>query len=206
MAKLSLPLLLFSLICVSTLVAPALARPSPSQAYIERSCHGTLYPKLCIQCLSGYANDSIESPQQVAQAALTVSLYKALYTRAYMVKVAKDLEEMKAQDYQPVKDCLDQIDNGIDQLTQSIRELRRLGQENVGDNFYWHISNVESWVSAALTDATTCLDELPPGNRMSKTKAVLKGKVLNMAMTTSNALALFHRFAATYGVRATTKP
>ncbi|KAF8020433.1 hypothetical protein BT93_G0984 [Corymbia citriodora subsp. variegata] len=205
MAKLSLPLLIFSLICVSALVVPALARRSPHQAYIEVSCHATRYPALCIQCLSGYANGSIESPQQLAQAALAVSLYKARYTRAYMAKVARDLRLMKARDYQPIQDCVDQIDNGIDQLTQSIQELRRLGQETVGDDFYWHISNVESWVSAAQTDAMTCLDEFPEG-RMGKTKAVLKGKVLNVAMTTSNALALFHRFAAKYGARTATKP
>lgn len=205
MAKLSLPLLLFFLICVSASVAPALARRSRSRTYIEMSCRGTRYPTLCVQCLSGYANGSLKSPQQLAQAALTVSLYKARYTKAYMVKIAGDLKVMKAHDYQPVQDCMDQIDNSIDQLTQSIKELRQFGQETVGDNFYWHISNVDSWVSAAQTDAMTCLDEFP-GNRMGKTKAVLKGKVLNMAMTTSNALVLFHRFAAKYGARATTKP
>ncbi|KAI3416817.1 PMEI domain-containing protein, partial [Psidium guajava] len=195
MAKLSLLLLVFSLVCVSTSVTPALARRSRSRTYIEMSCRATRYPQLCVQCLSGYGNGSIRSPQQIAQAALAVSLYKATYTRAYMVKVARDLKAMKAHDYQAVKDCMDQIDNTVDQLTQSIRELRRLGQETVGDDLYWHISNVESWVGAALTDTTTCLDEFP-GDRMSKAKAVLKGKVLNVAMTTSNALALFHRFAA----------
>ncbi|XP_030535328.1 pectinesterase inhibitor 9-like [Rhodamnia argentea] len=205
MAKLSPLLLLFSLVCVLTSVAPALARLSRSRAYIEMSCHATRFPDLCIQCLSGYANGSIQNPQQLAQAALAVSLYKATYTRAYIIKVARDLKAMKARDYQAVKDCVDQIDNGIDQLTQSIRELRRLGQETVGDDLYWHISNVEAWVGTALTDTTTCLDEFP-GNRMGKTKAVLKGKVLNVAMATSNALALFHRFAVKYGARATTNP
>ncbi|PPS12801.1 hypothetical protein GOBAR_AA07854 [Gossypium barbadense] len=41
----------------------------------------------------------------------------------------------------------------------------------------------------------TALTEFP-GQRMSKMKATIKSKVLNVAQLTSNALALFHRYAA----------
>jgi hypothetical protein len=46
-----------------------------------------------------------------------------------------------------------------------------------------------------MTDASTCVDELP-GKDMNKLKAVIKAKVLNVAQTASNALALFQRYAA----------
>ncbi|XVE76951.1 hypothetical protein DITRI_Ditri13aG0022000 [Diplodiscus trichospermus] len=182
------------------------SRHSRARAFIEASCRATRYPALCIQCLSRYANSNIQDPQQLAQVALTVSLYRARYTRSYMVKVAKELKAMKDKQYPAVKDCLQQIDDSVYQLSQSIRELRGLDPKSgVTNDLFWHIDNVESWVSAALTDASSCAHEFP-GRRMSKMKATIKGKVLNVAQVTSNALALFHRYAAKYRAAATQKP
>ncbi|KAK0580515.1 hypothetical protein LWI29_002857 [Acer saccharum] len=203
MAHLSLPLLLLlmvlSISCIIGTVEPSFARHSRNRAYLEASCRSTRYPALCVQCLSGYVNKTgLQSPQQLAQLALSVSLNKAIYTRAYLLKVAKELKKIKAKEYQMVQDCTEQINSGIDQLSQSIEELRRLNQEEAfSDQSFWHISNVETWVSAALTDATTCVDQFPVRN-MSKLKATIKGKVLNMVQVTSNALALFHQYAAKY--------
>lgn len=212
MAKLALYLLL--IFCISTSVAATIPRSSPRRsswlrAYIEASCQPTRYPSLCVHCLSIYiqANATIKTPKQLAQVALSASLNRALYTRAYLLKVAKELQAIKAKEYQAVKDCLEQINDSVDQLSQSIKELRSLDLEgHVGGDFFWHISNVETWVSAALTDASTCADAFP-GRRMSKLKATIKGKVLNVAQTASNALALFHRFAARFrAAGATGKP
>ncbi|EEF50352.1 21 kDa protein [Ricinus communis] len=209
--RLSLSLLLFSIFCISRLVEPAPAvrsrSRSESRAHIEASCRATRYPALCVQLLSGFPSSTIQNPQQLAQAALSASLYRARHTRSYMLKVANELEAMKAKDYQAVKDCLDQINDTVEQLSQSIRELRRLGsqEEAVGrGNVFWHISNVETWTSAALSDVSYCVNEFP-GRRMSKLKATIKGKVLNVAQATSNALALFHRYAARYKAGATTQ-
>ncbi|KAJ7962157.1 putative 21 kDa protein [Quillaja saponaria] len=207
--RLSLPFIILCLFCISGSVEPAFARQRPrAKAYIEAACRTTRYPSLCFRCLSGFANSTIESPQQLAQIALSVSLYKALYTRSYVLKVAKELKVMKADEYQTVNDCLQQINDSVDQLSESIKELRRLDQNpTIDDQFLWHISNVYTWVSAALTDASSCVDEFP-GHRMSKMKATIKGKVLNVEQVTSNALSLFHRYAARYksAARATKKP
>ncbi|TXG62673.1 hypothetical protein EZV62_009667 [Acer yangbiense] len=191
--------MVLSISCIIGTVKPSFARHSRNHAYLEASCRSTRYPVLCVQCLSGYVNKTgLQSPQQLAQLALSVSLNKALYTRAYLLKVAKELKKIKAKEYQMVQDCTEQINSGIDQLSQSIEELRRLNQEEAfSDQSFWHISNVETWVSAALTDATTCVDQFPVRN-MSKLKATIKGKVLNMVQVTSNALALFHQYAAKY--------
>lgn len=204
--RLSLLLILFSLFFLSwsTVESAFPRRPQLSQAYIEDACSATRYPTLCVKYLSRYANTAMQGPEQLAHLALSESLYRALYTKAYILKVAKELEASRDRGCQEVKDCLAQISDTVIQLGQSIRQLRRLGDEPVGDDFFWHISNVETWVSAALTDTSTCLDELP-GQNIGKTKATIKGKVLNVAQATSNALALFHRYAAKYKVT-TKKP
>lgn len=216
MADLRLPFLLIFLSIFYTTSATKASHTFPGRsrawAYIEAACRDTRYPDLCLRCLSGYvdrANATIHSSKDLAEYALSISLYRARYTRAFLLKVAKELKAMKAEEYLAVKDCLDQINLSVEQLSMSIKELRRLGHETKGDHdtIYWHISNVETWVSSALTDASNCVDAFP-GRRMSKLKATVKGKVQNVAELTSNALALFHRYAARYrgATAATTKP
>lgn len=211
MAKLTIYLLLiFCISSTATATIPRSPRRSRLRAYIEASCQTTRYPALCIHCLSTYisTNTTIQTPKQLAQVALSASLNRALYTRAYLLKVARELKANKAKEYQAVKDCLEQINDSVDQLKQSINELLSLDREgHVGGDMFWHISNVETWVSAALTDASSCVDAFP-GRNMSKWKATIKGKVLNVAQTTSNALSLFHRFAARFraAAGATGKP
>ncbi|KAF5732943.1 putative 21 kDa protein precursor [Tripterygium wilfordii] len=206
MTQLSLSFLLLSIFCITGMVQPALAQTSQSAGYIQAWCRTTRYPTLCIQSLSGSTDSKIQNPQQLAQAALSVSLYKAIYTKSYLMKVSRELKATKANDYRVVKDCLDQITDVVAQLTQSITELRRLGrQTEIADNVYWHISNVETWTSAAMTDASTCVDYFP-GRRMSKLKATIRGKTLNVVQLTSNALALFNRYAQRYLARNANKP
>lgn len=179
-------------------------RRSRSKAYIEAACRSTRYPGLCVHCLSLFTNNNgttLHNPQELARMALTVSLYKALQTRFYLQKVAKELRAGKAKEYPVVIDCLEQINDSVDQLSQSIKELRGLDGASVTDDFSYHISNVVTWTSAALTDANSCVDQFP-GRRMSKLKATLKVKVLNVVQVTSNALALFNRYASRYRVNA----
>nr|XP_007158765.1 hypothetical protein PHAVU_002G180000g [Phaseolus vulgaris]ESW30759.1 hypothetical protein PHAVU_002G180000g [Phaseolus vulgaris] len=162
-------------------------------AYIESSCHGTRYPDLCIRCLARFSNSTIDGPQHLAHLALSVSLFRALKTRVYLLKVAKELEEFKSDRvYLTVQDCVTQLND----------KLRRMNKGTIiDDNFLWHISNVETWVSTALTDASYCVQSFP-GTRMSKRTATIKVKAQNVAEVTSNALNLFHRYASSYHVAA----
>ncbi|KDP28776.1 hypothetical protein JCGZ_14547 [Jatropha curcas] len=212
MANLSLSLLvlLLSFSLISGMAEPTFVRrtKAPARAYIETSCRGTRYPALCVQYLSRFSNSTIQNQQELVQVALSASLCRASYTRSYMLKVAKELQAKKAKEYQVVKDCLDQINDSVQQLSQSIREIRRMGRQEEaagGGDIFWHISNVETWTSSALSDASYCVDAFP-GRRMSKLKATIKGRVMNVAQATSNALTLFHRYAARYRAGAAKKP
>ncbi|KAK7293274.1 hypothetical protein RJT34_16137 [Clitoria ternatea] len=198
-------------LCLAS-IEPSSAQPqnkTQTLAYIESSCEGTRYRDLCISCLARFVNFSIGGPQNLAHVALSVSLSRALQTRGYLSKVVKELEELKTDRvYLTVQDCVKQIDDSVDKLSQAIKELRRLNKgTTIDDNFLWHISNVETWVSTALTDASYCVQSLP-GHRMSKRIATIKVKAQNVAEVTSNALALFHRYASRYraATRANKKP
>ncbi|CAL5211096.1 unnamed protein product [Lathyrus oleraceus] len=194
-------------IFLSLLFESSLAKHnSQTITYIESSCNGTLYPNLCIRCLNKFSHSTINGPQHLAQLALSVSLSRALQTRVYLLNVAKELKAINHNNkrmYLTVQDCVNQINDSVDQLTQAIKELKKLNQVNtiINDKVLWHISNVETWVSTALTDASSCVQSFP-GHRLSKRVATIKVKAKNVAEVTSNALALFHSYASRYKLAA----
>ncbi|KAL8111426.1 pectinesterase inhibitor 9-like [Apium graveolens] len=176
------------------MVEPACRRCSRSRAFVEKQCEATLYTRLCIQGLLPFVNSRIQTQQQLAQVALSVSLTRARYTRTYVIGVSKQLQR-RAPDYAAVQDCLNQINDGVTQIAQSVKEFRQMSVDGE-KQFLWHESNVQSWVSAALTDATACIDGFSTYSINSRVKATIKAKVLNVAQVTSNALALFNGYTA----------
>jgi len=50
---------------------------------------------------------------------------------------------MKAKDHQAINECLDEIYDGISQLTNSVIELQNLNLDGQ-EEFVWHQSNVQT--------------------------------------------------------------
>lgn len=208
MVMIRLSILLIFVFSLGNAMHPAVHRRSHARAFVELQCRATRYPELCVRCLSNLitnSNVTLLSNQRLAQIALRVSLARAQSTRVYVTEVAKLFKKSKAKDYQQVKDCLDQINDGVDQISNSIKELQQMNEDGESE-FPWHASNVQTWMSAAVTDASSCLDGFSGRSIGSKMKAMIKAKVLNLVQVNSNALALFNRFAARYRASHVTKP
>lgn len=204
--SLSIIFLLLTIFCATSTADRTVQRHSRARAFVQAQCRSTQFPKLCFESLFGHVNVTMQSQRQLAQIALTVSLAKARYTSAYVTGVAEHFSQTRGSDYQAVKDCLRQINDGVGQIALSIKELGQMDRDGEGA-FFWHESNVKSWISAAQTDASTCIDGFSGHAVGGKIKATIKAKVLNVAQVTSNALALFNRFAARHRAeRANKKP
>lgn len=197
-----LSFLIFCLLSLTLVQAehPIVRRRSRARAFIELQCQKTLYPDLCTRSLSYYVNNftTTLSQQKLSQFALRVSLARAESTQAYVTEVAKGLKKTKGKDVIAVKECLDQINDGVAQLSNCIKETSNIKENGESSDFPWHASNVQTWMSAALTDASFCIDGFSGRALGGKTKAMIKAKVLNLQQVTSNALSLFNRFAARY--------
>lgn len=192
------PSVLALLVVVSALyiagVAGSAAGRSASTSFIKAKCSATQYPALCVQSLSVYASAIQKSPKQLANTALTVSLTKAQAAKAFVSKLGK-MKGMKAREVEAVHDCLEEMNDSIDRLSTSVKELDEAGKSK-GQDFLWHMSNVDTWVSAALTDENTCVDGFAGRALDGKIKTSIRGWVVNVAQVTSNALALINQFAA----------
>ena len=63
-------------------------------------------------------------------------------------------------------------------------------------DFELQISNIQTWVSAALTDDDTCVDGFDGRDMEGHVKATVRRHVLKVAHLTSNALALVNSYAS----------
>ncbi|KAL7593554.1 pectinesterase inhibitor 9 [Lactuca sativa] len=173
---------------------------SRARMYVELQCRSAIYPQLCAQTLLPYvAKTGLLSPQLLAQISLASCLSKARYTKIYLNMVAKKLNETKnSANYLAIDDCVHQINDGVNQITQSYKELEQMGKDG-DEKFMWHESNVLSWISAALTDATTCIEEmLGDGIISRREQAMIRARFLNVKQLASNSLAMFNRFTVRY--------
>lgn len=181
---------------LSLLLIPAPAESSvvPSTNFIKSSCRVATYPAVCVQSLSVYAKTIRQSPQQLAQTALEVSLTRTKSAQTFMKRLTK-FKGLKAIQYAAIRDCLEEVEDSLDRVSKSCQEMKAVGRAK-GNDFTWRMSNVETWVSAALTDETTCMDGFAGRAIDDKIKASVRAQIVGVAHVTSNALALVNNFAA----------
>ncbi|KAI3971322.1 hypothetical protein MKX01_008166 [Papaver californicum] len=164
--------------------------------FIKTSCGVTQYPDLCFESLSVFRSKIQQSPRQIAQTALHVSLSRARSVRSYVSTMTR-VKGIKGRDLQAMKDCVDNMGDSVDRLSKSIKELGEMSKgKNTASGFRWHISNVQTWVSAALTDENTCTEGFTGHGKNTNYRIGIRRRVTGVAQVTSNALALVNHFAA----------
>jgi pectinesterase inhibitor-like protein len=187
-----LVLILLTLLPIST-PHTALAATSSSQItytqYIKTACNSTLYPQLCYKSLSPYASEIKGNPQELCKTALSIAL-QAARNASSTVSNLRQQKTLTPYESSVIKDCVVNIKDSIDELKQSLQAMDRLS----GSDKEFQLSNIKTWVSAALTDENTCNDGLDEGGQ--KISAAVKNKIRNsiliVARLTSNALALIN--------------
>ncbi|GMH09504.1 hypothetical protein Nepgr_011345 [Nepenthes gracilis] len=185
--------LLFSSVIFLTLTAGSYAIPKATD-FIRASCRATLYPSLCLHSLSAYATEIRQSERRIALVALAVSLARAR-SAAMFVSGFSRAKGIKHREFEAVKDCVENMGDSVGELSESVRELGHTGGAG-GQNFMWHMSNVQTWVSAALTDQQTCVDGFGETAMDGSVKDAVSVRVISVARVTSNALALVNLFAS----------
>ncbi|KAF0893244.1 hypothetical protein E2562_023497 [Oryza meyeriana var. granulata] len=194
------PLLLFLLFlaAATTTIASAGAsqlqsrsRPAVSPAaaadFVRRSCRATRYPQVCERSLMPQAPAVGRSPRLLAQAALTVGADRARSCSGYL---GGGGNSKRSRGGGAMGDCTDTLRDAEERLRQSAAEMSRMGRAG-SPRFAWRLSNVQTWASAALTDASTCLDSLATYN--AGDVDTLRKRVVAVSQATSNALALVNQ-------------
>ncbi|CAK7337058.1 unnamed protein product [Dovyalis caffra] len=168
--------------------------PQRSTEFIRKSCTATTYPKLCYTSLSIHSSAIQTSPKLLASTALNVTLSSAKSTSTMMSTLSQG-HGLKPKEVSAMSDCVEELSDALDELRKSIDEMSN-GKES---NFGLMINDVQTWVSAAMTDESTCSDGFA-GNAMNgNLKTTVRGRIVNIAQLTSNALALINNYALLHG-------
>ncbi|QCD81254.1 21 kDa protein-like [Vigna unguiculata] len=160
--------------------------------FIKSSCKETRYQVACVKTLSGYGSKIGKSEQALTSAALSASVSKIVSCVSSLKEMEK-AKELKARELKAVRDCIENMNYSVDSLNRSVKELDLLGNPK-GKDSRLHVSNVQSWVSAAITDQDTCIGSITDASF----KSSIKHKLLDASHVTTNALALVNRLASNY--------
>ncbi|KAK7263842.1 hypothetical protein RJT34_31439 [Clitoria ternatea] len=166
-----------------------------STVFIRTSCSSTTYPRLCYASLVKHA-DLIQTDRVLLTgAALNVTLASAKSTSAMMSTLAKS-RGLQPREVAAMKDCVEVLGDSVDELRRSIDEMNHLKPSN----FELTMGDVQTWVSAALTDESTCTDGFQGSAATTEDanndiKSTVRGRVVQVAQLTSNALALINQLA-----------
>ncbi|WCJ36501.1 Plant invertase/pectin methylesterase inhibitor superfamily protein [Euphorbia peplus] len=178
------------------IAAARILNPKANTEFVRSSCSTTTYPELCYSSLSVHATKINASPKLLANAALNVTLLSAKSTSYTMLKLSKG-HGMKPREVGAMQDCVEELADAVDELSKSIDEMSQANSK--GSNFGLMINDIQTWVSAALTDETTCSDGFS-GQMMDGTlKSNIRGQIVDIAHMTSNALALVNHYATLHG-------
>ncbi|KAJ8632218.1 hypothetical protein MRB53_025554 [Persea americana] len=196
---------LFSLLVLTTNAEPSSGSDSPTNAepssgsdspknsteFIKTSCQVTRYPRLCSDSLLGYVNTIKTSPTELARAAMSVTLANLRSTSAVLSSILAR-RGLKPREVDATKDCIENISDSVDDLKKSLKEVDYLK----GPNFDFHMSNLQTWVSAAMTGEDTCMDGFSGHNMNGNVKMVIRSCVVKDMQLTSIALALINTLSS----------
>nr|ABK22757.1 unknown [Picea sitchensis] len=161
--------------------------------FIRTSCNVTLYPQVCVSSLSSYAGPLKPKQSDLVNAAVQVSLVNTHNVSVWAAGLKTRRATMSKREKAALKDCMENFGTTMDQIHQSLAELKHLRR----NTFKIQMSNVETWMSAALTNEDSCLDGFQVAK--GRVKAMVTGRVHYLSKLISNALALVNTFAATGG-------
>ncbi|XP_022140842.1 21 kDa protein-like [Momordica charantia] len=195
MARSAFLLVLLSILSVAA--TSGAAGNAGASNFIKSKCSAATYPDLCVQSLSNFASTIQQNPRQLVQTALFVSLSRAQSARSHVWKLTK-FEGLRPREHAALKDCLEEVSDTVDRLSKSVEELKRVHGAHEKD-FLWHISNVETWVSAAMTDENTCSDGFSGKAMNGRIKSSVRARIVDVSRVISNALALISKYAENQG-------
>eukprot|EP01018_Ginkgo_biloba_P036989 Gb_08074 [translate_table: standard] len=157
--------------------------------FIKAACNCTRYPDVCVSSLSPYGGSLNAHQSKLVQVAVKVSLLNATDASVWATSLQRR-KKMEIGERAALQDCIENFEDALDQIKGSLAELSHLRLKT----FKFQISNVQTWLSAALTNHDSCLDGFQ--NINGGVKGLVMVRVQHICKLISNDLALVNRFAS----------
>ncbi|XP_027356775.1 pectinesterase inhibitor 4-like [Abrus precatorius] len=192
--------ILLTLLFISTLIHAASTSSSSTttnslkayKMFIKDECNSTTYPDVCYKSLSPYASKVKNNPLTLTKLSVNVALKAAKSAYSTLKKLSNSTGKLTRGETSVIADCRENIDETLDLLKQSVDGLAHLNGTTTSDEkFQW--DTIKTWMSAAITDESTCTDEFDEMKVRPSLQKKIKPSVANVAWMNSNALAFVNR-------------
>lgn len=156
----------------------------PSRA-ISRTCSKTRYPPLCVSSLVDFPGALTASDKDLVHITVNMTLQrlgKALYDVTDLNNLVMDTRARSAYD-----DCFELLGDSVDLLARSLASVSSIegGGGSVGST-----EDVQTWLSAALTNQDTCTEGFDEVGG-SSVKDQMSAKLKDLSELISNCLAIY---------------
>lgn len=149
---------------------------------LKSACDATLDPKFCVSTMSSlFAAGPLQAdPTDLARMALRLSIMEARKVLQIISAISRWL--FNGIQLYALEDCMQLFDLTLDDLSNSLSEV-------TANSLKWRQAvDIQTWVSAALTNQATCLQSLQEAS--GSLQNTLTPTVHNMSRFVSNSLAL----------------
>ncbi|KFK37505.1 hypothetical protein AALP_AA4G266100 [Arabis alpina] len=160
-------------------------------SYVKNACHVTRFQSLCIRTLWPFAIIAKNNSSIWARAGVAVTITDTKEALRRLLRTRNSA--VGKRERIALSDCRELFVDSLDNLYKSLNVLRKLN----ADEFQRQISDLATWLSAALTDQDTCLDGFAETSVIasSSTVRMIRRKATKCMQLCSNALALANKLA-----------
>ncbi|KAL3825504.1 hypothetical protein ACJIZ3_021533 [Penstemon smallii] len=153
-------------------------------AVVRSTCATTLYPDLCVSTINRAAVSTITTRKDVLLTALNYAIYTVKRNFFTVKKIGTTRKSsLTAREKDALHDCLEVIDDTLDQLRKTVTELGDYGFRN--------------YTFAAQTNQETCLDGFSHDNAAKRVRdSLIKGQ-MHVFRLVSNVLAILKNLSDT---------
>lgn len=155
---------------------------------VQDACSSTLYPELCLSSVSNFPGLSERArPMEIVNAVLNLSItaVEKANARAWNMSTRPGLSSRKRG---ALEDCLELFNETLDELYDTLYNLKDASFMTVPQK----VSDLETLLSAAITNQYTCLDSSSRYNLRQN----LEDGLMNISHLVSNSLAIVKYIAS----------
>eukprot|EP00253_Pinus_taeda_P013168 PITA_13168 len=156
---------------------------------VHRACSSTLYPEFCVSTVSSFPGLSKRpDPMEILKAVVNLSINAVEKAKAKARSLSRsDLDQRQRG---ALQDCFELFHNTLHELHGTLSDLKNATFMSIPQ----HASDLETLLSAAITNQYTCIDSFSGCNGTLKQR--LLGRLHNVSHLVSNSLAMVKNISA----------
>ncbi|XVF48813.1 hypothetical protein PTKIN_Ptkin03bG0218500 [Pterospermum kingtungense] len=168
-----------------------------AHSIIKTSCSSTLYPELCLSTLSEApdAETKIKNPKDVIEMSLNLTITAVQSNYLSIKKLISSGKRLTKREKTALNDCLELVDETLDELYKAERDLS--DYPSFKKSISQHADDLESLLSAAMTNQETCVDGFSHDRADKKVRQALIDGQMHVFHMCSNALAMIKNLTDT---------